>query len=144
MAAVQDAQPLPEDVVGWRRAVLYVKSWLQGMTWFLPSLVAGLWLATYFNVLPGVLLAVVLGLVYIVVGVGIVRTGNNPYADRLLALTGVVGTYAGMLGGIVGARIDSRAGAKGSRAALWLAILGLILGAVTTLLVVFFLAFSRG
>ncbi|HEX9837739.1 MAG TPA: hypothetical protein VGA72_00255 [Anaerolineales bacterium] len=144
MAALPDAQPLPEGMVGRRRAVLYVKSWLQGMTWFLPSLAAGLWLATYFNVLPGVLLAVVLGLLYIVVGVGIVRTGSNVDADRLLALTGVVATYVGMLGGIIGALIDRRTGAKASRAAFGLAILGLILGAVATFLWVYFQAVSGG
>jgi hypothetical protein len=140
MAALQDAQPLPEDMVGRWRAVLYVKSWLPGMTWFLPSLAAGLWLATYFNVLPGVLLAVVLGLLYIFIGVGIVRTGSNVYADRLLALTGVAATYVGILGGIIGALIDRRTGAEGNRVALQLAILGLILGAVATFLLVYFLA----
>ena len=114
------------------------------MIWFLPSLAASLWLASYFNVLPGVLLAVVLGFLYTVIGVGIARAGSNPYADRLLALTGVAATYAGMLGGSVGALIDRRTGTKGSRAALQLAILGLVLGAVTTFLVVFFLAFSGG
>jgi hypothetical protein len=128
MAALQDARPLPEALVRLHRAVAYLKSWLHGMNWFLPSLVAILWLATYFDLLPGVLAAVIAGLLMIGVGIGIIGPGNND-ADRLMVSAGVIGTFVGILCGVIGGLDDKyRKGIGRHRSAVALALLGVMLG----------------
>ncbi len=128
MAALQDARAsagsacpaasrsgLPEKLVAWDELV--------------PSpLVAILWLATYFDLLPGVLAAVIAGLLMIGVGIGIIGPGNND-ADRLMVSAGVIGTFVGILCGVMGGLDDKyRKGTGRPRSAVALALLGVMLG----------------
>jgi ligand-binding sensor domain-containing protein len=125
MAALQDAQPLPEKIVQQERTRLLLQERLGGMDWFLPSIFGVLWIAAFLNVLPGALIALALGaLALLGFGGPLIGQGYSQYLNP-----GVVATYGGMLGGILGGLIDKRRRAPGrSRWAFVLGIAGAILG----------------
>jgi hypothetical protein len=126
MAAFQDAQPLPEKNVQQHRTMLLLEDQLSGMNWFLPTIFGLLWIATYFNMLPGVLIALALGALGLL-GFGEPLIGQGMNSSYLNP--GVVATYSGILGGMIGGLIDKGRGAsKRSRWSIALAIVGAILG----------------
>lgn len=118
MANVNDIKPvsaMSRNQNKWfQRLTEYLKG---GMGWYFASLIAILWIATYNNVLPGVLIAVVLGSVATFLnGTPIITGALGDYINP-----GVIGTYLGVLGGMVGKKYD-----------LFLAIIGVIFGTVLT------------
>jgi ligand-binding sensor domain-containing protein len=141
LAALSQVRPLPQIVVSWHRTVSYLETWVVGMAWFFPTVILLLWLATYFNLLPGVLGAVVLGLICIGVGVGAIGPGNND-GDRLIVYAGVGGTFIGILCGIIGG-LENRY-RKRTRSALGVAIAGALLGGAFTALYFFIRAMAGG
>jgi hypothetical protein len=128
VAALPDAKPLPGLVVSGHRAVLYIKSWLEKGYWFFPAIVAALWLATHFNALPGVVLAVAVGLT--VIGAGVAIDVVNKSAYGMLVYVGAIVTIGGMIGGFVGGLIDRRKKIAGftTRWGLEMAVLGMFMG----------------
>ncbi len=91
-----------------------------GMPWFLVSIIIILWIATFFNVLLGVLVAVVLGFILsLAFGPPIIHSDKTMGGDFINP--GVIGTYLGILGGMIGRKYS-----------IILAIVGCIIGSVFT------------
>ena len=129
MIPVKDAKPLPDESVNRNRNIESFLYATKGVNWFLPSTLILLWLAVFLNVWPGVLLAFGLG-VFATLGCGppqIVFTGYN-YSTLN---PGVLTTFSGMVGGLVGGQIDKTHVTEGNAALRWnyiLAVIGLIVG----------------
>ena len=122
MAKLQDAMPLPQKIVRQNRVMFFLSKLMNGMIWFFPSLIVILWLATYFNLLPGVLVAVSLGLLTVWMSLDV-------YGIKDL---GVYATYAGVIGAVLGV-LDRE---KRTNALWWSVIL-----AVVGVIIVFVIGF---
>lgn len=130
MAAAQDARPLPEKIVREHQRLLFLEEWMGVTNLFLPVVLAMLWLAAYLNVLPGVLLALVIGLLTII-PFGPPDASYHPGTFRPNLVVFV--TLAGMIGGLLGGWLDrNRLNQGGSKSHLnyILAIIGLVGGFV--------------
>ncbi len=130
MIPFEQTRPIPQEMVNAHRQRLILEERIRGWNWFLPSILTVMWLVTYFNMLPGVLIGLGLGLLSLApFGPLMLHIGWT--GSTLIVNPGVVGTFGGMLGGIVGGRIDKKRGAQGlTRRAVGLAIAGWIVGFV--------------
>lgn len=101
VSSIEDIQPLPEEVTSQNEQTAALTTWLQGRIWLIPSLLALLWLALYFNMSRSIVLALIISLfLSILMGPLIVPDyGRQAYNPLLIAI------IFGMLGGLVGGLI---------------------------------------
>ena len=134
MATVQDAILLGKKIVREHQRLLFLEEWMEewmgGTNWFLPVVLAMLWLAAYLDMLPGVLLALVIGLLtFILTGPPDASYHPGTFRPNLVVFV----TLAGMIGGLLGGWLDrNRLNQGGSKSHLnyILAIIGLVGGFV--------------
>lgn len=127
MAAVRSLQPLPASVT---RLHLVYQDWLQGLDWFVPSILAILLITVYFDIWQGVLITSILGTL-----LTLAFAPANGYNQNLYPLfPGGIATYLGIFGGLVGGLVGRRRGSV--RPGLWaigFALLCFVLSAAATI-----------
>jgi hypothetical protein len=126
MIPVEDSKPLPDEIVRTNRTMQSL-----GINWFLASVLMLLWVAVYFNIWPGVLVAVVIGIL-VTNWIGAPIEGPGDYGIYELN-PGVLVTFGGMVGGSIGGQIDKGReadGASNQNMNFVLAFIGLVLGLV--------------
>jgi hypothetical protein len=127
MIPFEQAQPNPKAKVNAHTLMLSLEKWVSGLKWFLPPVVVVLWLATFFNILPGTLIGLLLGLLSLVfLGPPVIESWG--YLGSVIN-PGVIGTFVGMICGMAGSLIDKRRKAPGFPGwSLGLAIAGWAVG----------------
>lgn len=97
MSAIEDIQPLSEEVISQNDQTVALTIWLQGKIWLVPSLLALLWLALYFNMPRSIVLALIISLIVsILMGPPTVGPFPNPL---LIAIIFVM--LSGLVGGLI-------------------------------------------
>ena len=138
MTSVENLQPLSLGMVQNYQLRLYLLRLLEGTDWFLASIFAMLWLAVALKMLPGVLLASVLGVIAMVFFTPISVDNHLYFFDPRFPV--MAATYFGVIGGLLGGLLDHLRAKSGSSKKQWnykLAAIGLVTGYLLTL---FFLA----
>lgn len=102
MSAVEDIQPLPEEVTSQNDQTAALTTWLQGKIWLVPTLLALLWLALYFNMPRSIVLALIISLIVsMLMGPPTVK----PFGYYSITNPLLIAIIFGMLGGVVGGLI---------------------------------------
>ncbi|MGE5251763.1 MAG: hypothetical protein ACM3QS_16290, partial [Bacteroidota bacterium] len=118
-----EIQTIPADLIDQRQKILESRESRRGYNWFLPSVLALLWAAAYLNMnllSPAVVLFVLGVPLTWLFGPAIGESfGYSRYINP-----GVVFTYGGLLGGIMGTMIDNALGTPGRFA--WAKLLPII------------------
>jgi hypothetical protein len=122
MVPVSNAQTIPDDkTVQSHNTTLFLLDRLNGLEWFLPAVFIILWFGVVVEILPGVLLPAVVGLLIKVF---------IPWGDSAFILVLPL-TVAGILLGLVGGLIDRARNKRGKMGKPWgyiLSVIGMLIG----------------
>lgn len=101
MIPLDNLEPVPQEIINQKNQTRKIREATAGYVWFLPSILAFVWLAIYLNVLPGVLLSLLFG------GIGILIFGGSlTYSSYPNINPGVIAIYSGLIGALAGGLID--------------------------------------